>query len=69
MVMKEALEKSIKGSIKYYQIFLVLWIASFGYFAFSKDSYFLIYSLFFFIAAINFNLAQKIDKARLEGLE
>ena len=59
---EDMLVKSIRNSIKFYQIFLVLWIASFGYFVFSKDSYWLIYSIFFFVAAAHYNICQKLDK-------
>lgn len=66
---EDMLTKSIRNAIKFYQIFLVLWLGSIGWFVYSKDSYWLIYSIFFFVAAINYNLSQKIDKSRLEALK
>ena len=65
---EEALVKSASYQIRMYNIFLVLWLAGVGYFAYSRDAYWLIYSIFFFVAAITFYLGQKIDKARLEIL-
>jgi hypothetical protein len=62
------LVSSIRGAIWSYYVALFAWIGFLLYATAYKDGWLLFDSIIFLIAAVNFNLSQKIDKARLELL-
>jgi hypothetical protein len=65
---EEALISSVRNNIWYYYVAVFAWIGFLLYATAYKDGWLLFDSIIFLVAAVNFNLSQKIDKARLELL-
>jgi hypothetical protein len=61
-----ALEASIKNNIFFYYVALFTWVGFLLYGSVYKNIWLVIDATIFLIAAVNFNLSQKIDKCRLE---
>ena len=63
---EDALEASIKNNIFFYYVALFAWVGFMLYALVYKDAWLMLDAIFLFIAAVHFNLCQKIDKQRLE---